>query len=203
MPVYIWGRDCLKAYEAVQSGLRSNPRVARVCRKVGNIGDTLDYVRFITSLKHLKEYSVISESDKNELCELRDIKIMEKLFCDEVCLLFYLDLNTIMVYSSHPELRQHPIWDSEERLVLPPELEEMYRLGSPKQRLMAILTKDNDIKEWFSTWIEGLITYRKATLDKMSVFIKEVNESHKTFIVRIKLRRIWKLGCIYHIWSST
>jgi hypothetical protein len=35
------------------------------------------------------------------------------------------------------------------------------------------------IKEWFSTWIEGLIRYRKATLDKMSKFNKEVNESYK------------------------
>jgi hypothetical protein len=97
---------------------------------------------------------------------------------DEVCLLFYLDLNRIVGYS-HPELRQYPILDSKGRLVLPPETEELYRLGSPKQRLMAILTKDNEIKEWFSTWIEGIIKYRKATLDKMSKFNKEVNESYK------------------------
>ena len=44
---------------------------------------------------------------------------------------------------------------------------------------MAIFTKDNNIKEWFSTWIEGLITYRKAILNKMSEFNKEVNESYK------------------------
>ena len=73
----------------------------------------------------------------------------------------------------------YEILNSEGRLVLSPEEEEMYRLGSPKQRLMAILTNDKNIKEWFSTWIEGLIRYRKATLDKMSVFNKEVNESHK------------------------
>jgi DNA-binding PadR family transcriptional regulator len=178
MPVYIYGRDCLKAYEAVKPGLMSNRRMATVYQKIGNIINTLDYVRFTTSLRHLK-YSVLSESDRKELCELRDIKKIEYLFGDEVCLLFYLDLNRIMVYSSHPELRQHPILDSEGKLVLPPELEETYRLGSPKRRLMATLTKDNDIKEWFSTWIEGLITYRKATLDKMSEFNKEVNESHK------------------------
>ena len=51
--------------------------------------------------------------------------------------------------------------------------------GVPKESLMAILTKDNNIKEWFSTWIEGLITYRKAILNKMSEFNKEVNESYK------------------------
>jgi hypothetical protein len=82
------------------------------------------------------------------LCESRDIKKIENLFGDEVCLLFYLDLNRIVGYS-HPELRQYPILDSKGRLVLPPETEELYRLGSPKQRLMAILTKDNEIKEWF------------------------------------------------------
>jgi hypothetical protein len=178
MPVYIQGKDCLERYEAVQPGLTNNPRMARVYQKIGNIGNILDYVQFITSLKHLKEYSATSDSDRNELCELRDIKKIENLFGDEVCLLFYLDLNRIIGYS-HPELRQYPILDAEGRLVLPPETEEVYRLGSPKQRLMAILTRDNEIKEWFSTWIEGLIKYRKATLDKMSKFNKEVNESYK------------------------
>jgi hypothetical protein len=178
MPVYIYGKDCLERFEAVLPGLISNPRMARVYQKIGSIGNILDYVRFIISLIHLKDYSAISESDRNELCESRDIKKIENLFGDEVCLLFYLDLNRIVGYS-HPELRQYPILDSKGRLVLPPETEELYRLGSPKQRLMAILTKDNEIKEWFSTWIEGIIKYRKATLDKMSKFNKEVNESYK------------------------
>lgn len=178
MPVYIQGKDCLERYKAVQPWLVNNPQIAPVYQKISNLGNILDYTRFMTSLTHLEKYSAISESDKNELCESQDIKKIENLFGEEVCLLFYLDLNRITGYT-HPELRQHPILNSEGRLILPPETEEIYRLGSPKQRLMAILTKDNDIKEWFLTWIEGLIKYRKDTLDKISKFNKEVNESYK------------------------
>jgi hypothetical protein len=160
--------------------------MAPVYQKIGNLGNILDYARFMTSLRHLKEYSAISESDKNELCESRDIKKIENLFGDEVRLLFYLDLNRITGYP-HLGLRQYPILDSEGRLVLPPETEEIYRLGSPKQRLMAILTKDNDIKEWFLVWIGGLIRYRKDTLDKMSKFYKELNESYKNVHSPVKI----------------
>jgi hypothetical protein len=64
-------------------------------------------------------------------------------------------------------------------LVLPSKTEEYFRLGGPKNRLMTILTKDNNIKEWFSSWIESLIRYRKYTLDEMSKFYNEVIEAHK------------------------
>jgi hypothetical protein len=160
--------------------------MTQVYQKISNLGNILDYARFMTSLIHLKEHSGISESDKNELCESRDIKKIENIFGDEVCLLFYLDLNRITGYP-HPELRQYPMLDFEGRLVLPPETEEIYQLGSPKQRLMAILTKDNDIKEWFLAWIDGLIRYRKHTLEKMSKFYREINESYKNVHSPIKI----------------
>ena len=89
------------------------------------------------------------------------------------------------------ELRQFPIL-KEGKLELPPEPEEIYRLGSPKQRLMAILSKDNDIKQWFSSWIESLIKIRKNTLEQMSKFYKEVNESHKSVHSPMKIEENMK-----------
>jgi hypothetical protein len=139
----------------------------------------------MTFLNNLQEYSVISESDENELCELRDIKKIENAFSDEVSLLFYLGLNKVVFGYSRPDLPQHPVVE-QGRLVLPPQREEVYRLGAPKERLMAILTKDNDIKEWFLAWMESLIRYRKYTSEQMSKFYNEVIESNEHVYSPIK-----------------
>jgi DNA-binding PadR family transcriptional regulator len=185
LPLYSEGKCFLQQYESVQPGLNNNPQMASVYQKINNLGNFLEYTRFMTFLKELKEYPIISKSNIAELCELRDIRKIENIFGDEVCLLFYLDLNRITGYSK-PGLRQPPILE-QGRLVIPPETEEIYRLGSPKQRLMAILTKDSDIKEWFSAWIKGLIRYRKHTLNQMSEFYKEVNESYKNVHSPVKI----------------
>jgi hypothetical protein len=51
--------------------------------------------------------------------------------------------------------------------------------GSPKDRLMAILTKDNDIKKWFTERISDIMNYREQTFNKMSKFYDEILDSHK------------------------
>jgi len=105
MPVYSEAKRFLEQYEPVQPGLINNPQMAPVYQKNSNLGNILDYARFMIFLKKLREHPVISESDVAELCELRDIRKIENIFGDEVCLLFYLDLNNIFGYS-HPGLRQ-------------------------------------------------------------------------------------------------
>jgi hypothetical protein len=62
------------------------------------------------------------------------------------------------------------------------ESRELFKLGSPQTRLMTMLAKDNEIKQWFSGWIGGIIKYRRRVLDKMSEFHNEVinaNENMK------------------------
>jgi hypothetical protein len=106
------------------------------------------------------------------------IGTIEKVFRDELTFLFYLNLNTTGFTRNKADLSKT------QRLLIPDlpqmiaEHEEMLRLGiSPQQRLMAILTKDEDIKQWFFGWIEDIMNYRKQTSHKMSEFYNEVIKS--------------------------
>lgn len=64
-------------------------------------------------------------------------------------------------------------------LILPfPELnQEMDRLGSPKERLMTILTRDLEIKKWFTDRISDIMHYRNRTSNKMSEFYDNILDS--------------------------
>jgi hypothetical protein len=55
----------------------------------------------------------------------------------------------------------------------------MSDLGSPKERLMAILTKDDSIKQWFTERIGDIMHYREQTLNKMSEFYDQILDSRK------------------------
>ena len=44
---------------------------------------------------------------------------------------------------------------------------------------MALLSKDNDIKQWFTKLLDDVIYYRKQTLKKMSNFYDEILDQHK------------------------
>lgn len=53
-------------------------------------------------------------------------------------------------------------------------MNETMRLGSPKQRLMTVLSKDNSIKQWFSKQTEDILSYRNQISEKMLDFSNEV-----------------------------
>ena len=60
---------------------------------------------------------------------------------------------------------------------------EVSRLESPKHCLMAVLSKNDDIKQWFSERISDVTSYRSQTLDKMSKFHNEVVNSHQNIVI--------------------
>ena len=66
-------------------------------------------------------------------------------------------------------------------LIIYPEHDEETRkldkLGGPRERLIIILARDKEIKQWFSGWIGGIIKYRSKLVDKMSKFHDEVNNA--------------------------
>lgn len=62
-------------------------------------------------------------------------------------------------------------------IVMPQETKEVFELGGPENRLMMILNKDKDIRIWFSTWIGGVIEYRRHTSDKMLEFYDLITTS--------------------------
>lgn len=56
----------------------------------------------------------------------------------------------------------------------------MSELGySPKDRLMAILAKDNDIKQWCTERMSEIMHYRKQTSNTMSDFYNEILDPSK------------------------
>jgi hypothetical protein len=170
IPVYNMGKHLLEQYDRVQPGIVRNPRMFSVYQRIINLQNILDNAMFSTSLDSLQKYT--------NLHELRDIRKIEIAFGEELSLLFYLGLNMMDTLGSKQDLIEHQKL-KQGMFVLPSKTEEYFRLGGPKDRLMAILTKDNDIKEWFSSWIESLIRFRKYTLDEMSKFYSEVTEAHK------------------------
>ena len=62
----------------------------------------------------------------------------------------------------------------DELFEIPHELRETYSLGSPQEHLMTTLSKDKDIKNWFSKWIADIIEYRQKTSKIMSDFHDQI-----------------------------
>lgn len=122
------------------------------------------------------KYPIISESGIENLCEFRDIKKIENIFRDEVCLLFNLNLSKIIFGYAKPDMMLHQILQQDR---LSPQIEETLKLGASRRHLKTVLTKDNDIKEWFSAWMESLIRYRKYTSNEMAKLYNEVTEPHR------------------------
>jgi hypothetical protein len=174
--VYISGTTILKEYEERQAWIANDPRTIQVYNKLRETGEILNYAHIASILEELRNGNPLPDrlQDRN-LYAISDFKNIENVFRDELCFLFYLNLNTgLLSYSykaSSYRLEQG-------MLIVPPEAEaqnqELSQLGTPRQRLIAILTKDKDIKRWFSTWIAGIIEYRSQTSDKMSEFYNQV-----------------------------
>jgi hypothetical protein len=105
------------------------------------------------------------------------IETIEKVFGDELTFLFYLNLNDTVFTLNKANFSKMQSLDPQQSIA---ESEEMLRLGtSPKQSLMAILTKDKDIKQWFGAWIGDLTNYRNQISKGMSIFYDEIINSHK------------------------
>jgi hypothetical protein len=177
LSVYRRGKSLLEGYEKVKPGITRSPRLTPVIQKLTNLGNIFDYVRITTFLEELRDgYPIISESGIQNLCEFRDIKKIEKIFGDEVCFLFYLNLSDIIFGYAKPDMMYHQLMLRDRH---GPQRDELLRVEGSRHSLMAILAKDNDIKKWFSAWIESLIRYRKYTSEQMSIFYAEAVESQK------------------------
>jgi hypothetical protein len=58
-------------------------------------------------------------------------------------------------------------------------MQELSTLGSPQQRLMEVVRRDKDIREFFSRYLEGIINYREETLRNMSKLYGDILKSPK------------------------
>jgi hypothetical protein len=123
----------------------------------------------------------LSFENESESQRLHRVEIIEGIFKEELTFLFYLNLNTT-VLSSRMEnpTKSSPLEITQDEIEQKRKIDkEMSDLGNPKNRLMAILTKDNDIKQWFNERMSEIMHYRKQTLNKMSEFYDEILDSSK------------------------
>jgi DNA-binding PadR family transcriptional regulator len=181
-PIHAIGTIMLREYEERQAGIANNPRIIPVYNKLREIGEILKYADIAFTLEGLRKGDSLPHQlqDRN-LYTINDIKSIENIFRDELCFLFYLSLNTIILPPTYKKSFPQPRLE-QGMLVMPPEfkgvIQESFRLGALPKRLTAILSKDKDIKQWFSTWIGGIIEYRNQTSDQMSELYNQVINSN-------------------------
>jgi hypothetical protein len=96
------------------------------------------------------------------------------LFKDEVTFFYYLNLNSLTFSASIDYLSPTP-----GQMFNIHCSSELFELGSPRQRLMAILTRDKDIKQWFWERLDNIIDYREQISKKMVGFCNEVINSQE------------------------
>jgi len=58
-------------------------------------------------------------------------------------------------------------------------MQELSKLGSPQQRLMEVVRRDKDIREFFSRHLEDIINYQEGTLRNISKLYRDVLKSPK------------------------
>jgi hypothetical protein len=139
--IYTTGKEILQKYQQYED------RILPIRRKITEISTELFVTHVLSSLgerntNRSQHFEMSSDS----------MKKIEEIFLEEVSFFFYLNLNTIKFTYADDNL-------SSKRCLFFEDLDfqdikhnkmqhmnEMVQLGSPKQRLMAVLSKDNAIK---------------------------------------------------------
>lgn len=179
------GISILGGYIECPPWIQNDSRMSPVYKKLGEIREKVKYADIVFILQELKNGNPIPDGLKDRKSyTTNDIKNIEKVFSDEISFLFYLSLSTIFLPASYKRKYPPPkIEDTEHgmSLIIYPEHDEETRkldkLGGPRERLIIILARDKEIKQWFSGWIGGIIKYRSKLVDKMSKFHDEVNNA--------------------------
>lgn len=178
--IYILGMNILQEYQQQLQKIQAS-RITVVSRKIKELEEILKYAditSFLVELKNTKSPPLeINTKTLAEGSQLDKVKIIEKIFADELTFLFYFNLsnNVFNPRSYRGLLPKDPesILQYPERFV--PKILEMdqklLKLGSPRDRLITILTKDSEIKRWFFRWIDDIMGYRQKTIEKMSYVV--------------------------------
>ncbi|MGH9979886.1 MAG: hypothetical protein ACRD8Z_29200, partial [Nitrososphaeraceae archaeon] len=156
--IFLSGKAIMKEFEYRQKWIVNEPRMVPIYDKLTEAEIMMKYANIIIN----KSNNPFSKEQNNQQQFIKsiDIAIIEDMFRNKISFLFYLSLNTIFF----PRPYKHPSRLSRienDKLIvsyeaIKEELEGL-RLGSPMNRLMAILSKDSIIREWFSHRIAGII----------------------------------------------
>lgn len=179
--VYLAGITTLQSLQQYQE-IINDSRINPIYRKLAEIEEILKYIdieSFVYQLKgknRTKSLSSLIKIPNQKSSNMDKVQTIENIFIEELTFLFYLNLNNTVF----PPSRSYRTDASGKSNKLDcAMINEVNRLGSPRHCLMAILSKNNDIKQWFSDRISDVTSYRSQTLDKMSKFYNEVINSHQ------------------------
>jgi hypothetical protein len=178
--IYIMGVNIISEYQPQETV--QGPKMDHVRRKLKELEWILKYANITTFLEEIKTKWPPTETNAkiiDQSFQLDQVKTIEKIFADEVSFLFYFNfkgsLNVSRSYRSF--FPEGPVAES---ILQYPELfvpkivelsQELSKLGSPRDRLITILTKDLEIKQWFFRWIDDIMGYRQKTNEKMSYVV--------------------------------
>jgi hypothetical protein len=180
--VIFWsGKAIINEFENHQRWIANDSRMVSVHNKLEKLNEIEVAAKYIdTELNRNNNPFRELHKDIQQFTMSVDVKIIENMFKDEISFLFYMSLNTMFFPRSY-KYPSHWSRIEDGMLIVPPEAreedKEILKLGGPGQRLMAILSKDKDINQWFSTWVAGIIEYRQQTSKKMSEFYDRVTNA--------------------------
>jgi len=187
--IYVIGKDVLENIQKYMN-LMKWANILPVHSKIRELGQILSYIDIPSFVDGLKR-STSEDSSLPWTTHSNRIETIEKVFGDELTFLFYLNLNTSSFTQNKADFSKMQNLSTTDPQQTIAEYKEMLKLGtSPKRRLMTILTKDKDIKQWFSAWIGDLRNYRSQTSKRMSVFYDEVINSHKNINQKEVLQQV-------------
>jgi hypothetical protein len=148
-----------------------HPRMIPLRQKLYEIGIIFD--------ADIPSPGTVSFAIEAESQRLQRVKIIEGIFAKELTFLFYLNLNTLIISNRGLHLNEFSPLGVPSSELTQWVLEKRKEMSSPKERLIAILAKDNDIKEWFSERIGDIMHYREQTSNLMSEFYNEILDPTK------------------------
>lgn len=203
--IYILGMNTLQTFQKYPN-IMSDPegRISPIYRKLGEIEETLKYMDITSFVNELRKVGNRELSSFGNMLEQKSshsdkVRIIENIFVEELTFLFYLNLNNTTFSPSRSYMRDlHKKSDKLDFAMMGRchlFYNEISQLGSPKYCLMAILSKDNDIKKWFSERISDVTNYRSQTLDKMCEFYNEVIDSQQNIRVNPKEQDLTNIFC--------
>jgi DNA-binding PadR family transcriptional regulator len=190
MNLYHAGIDTLKRLRSNMEDKENNnqywenPKTIAIYRKLIEIGVSLGYHLNSITLAGLSTDSKHDLSYVNNEEDIPSTRVLERSFEYEITFLYYLNLNSD-IYSQYLSLMAKAHLLSEKTRE---ECETMQRdeyslvpqnsnilPKSLKERLIAILRRNRQVKEWFSNCILNCIQFRKATDEVMSAFYRDIN----------------------------
>lgn len=159
-------------------------RIGIVYKKFNEIERILNYADIEYFFKRLTEENrsydpslfTHTRSSSGWYPSVNQLEIIERVFANELTFFYLLSLNTSLIDQNKlPKLhKRYPKRNASLLSKLPDTVQELFELGPPQYRLMTVLAKDKDIKEFFSAYIGDIMNYRNATSNKMSAFHQNV-----------------------------